>query len=147
MNFIRFFGIFQTYGDFFVIFVTVLTKGSTSSLRNHIKGKHPSDWAKVLNAEKDKAEREAANKEEAAKLQEEMEGDPDDVEEDLSQTPEPSSRKRPADEVLVETPKRPKAGDKNSPRKSMFTKVICVFRIFSNSKYFFQNFRTYLNLT
>jgi len=55
-----------------------------------------------------------------------MEGDPDEVEEDLSQTPGPSSRKRPADEVLGETPKRPKAGEKNSPRKSMFTKVIFV---------------------
>jgi hypothetical protein len=29
---------------------------------------------------------------------------------------------------LGETPKRPRAGDKNSPRKSMFTKVI--FEIF-----------------
>ena len=66
-------------------------------MRNHIKGKHPNDWARVLQAEKEKAEREAANKEEAQKLQEEMEGDPDDIEEDLTQTPGPSSRKRPAD--------------------------------------------------
>ena len=97
-------------------------------MRNHIKGKHPNDWARVLQAEKEKAEREAANKEEAQKLQEEMEGDPDDIEEDLTQTPGPSSRKRAADEVLGETPKRPRAGDKHSPRKSMFTKVI--FEIF-----------------
>ncbi len=98
-------------------------------MRNHIKGKHPSDWAKVINAEKEKAEKEAANKEEAQKLQEELEGDPDDVEEDLTQTPGPSSRKRPGDEILGDTPKRPRAGDKNSPRKSMFTKVIFIILV------------------
>jgi len=92
-------------------------------LRNHIKGKHPADWEKVLTAEKEKAEREAANKEEAQKLQEEIEGDPEDLEDDLTQTPGPSSRKRPADEILGETPKRPRAGDKMSQRKSMFTNV------------------------
>ncbi len=104
-----------------------MTKGSTSSLRNHIKGKHPADWARVLIADKETAERDAANKEEAQKLQEEIEGDPDDLEEDLTQIPGPSSRKRPADEILGETPKRPRAGDQNSPRKSMFTKVIFIF--------------------
>jgi hypothetical protein len=124
---------------FFVIFVTVLTKGSTSGLRNHIKGKHPNDWAKVLQAEKEKAERDAANKEEAQKLQEEMEGDADEIEEDLTQTPGPSSRKRPADEVMGETPKRPRAGDKLSPRKSMFTKVRN-FCTYSNLTYFYSKF-------
>ncbi len=101
-----------------------MTKGSTSSLRHHIKAKHPADGAKVITAEKEKAERDAANKEEAQRLQEEIEGDPDDLEEDLTQhTPGPSSRKRLADETLGETPKRPRADDKLSPRKSMFTKV------------------------
>ena len=133
---------FELLVIFFVIFVTVLTKGSTSGLRNHIKGKHPNDWAKVLQAEKEKAERDAANKEEAQKLQEEMEGDADEIEEDLTQTPGPSSRKRPADEIMGETPKRPRAGDKLSPRKSMFTKVPT--QIYHT---YFRNFRTYSNLT
>jgi hypothetical protein len=90
-----------------------------------------------LQAEKEKAEREAANKEEAQKLQEEIEGDPDDIEEDLTQTPGPSSRKRPADEVLGETPKRPRARDKHSPRKSMFTKVIFVFSVHNQTLHTF----------
>ncbi len=87
------------------------------------QGKHPSDWAKVITADKEKAEKEAANKE-AQRLQEEIEGDPNDLEEDLTQhTPGPSRRKRPVDEVLGKTPKRPRAGEKLSPSKFMFTKV------------------------
>jgi len=50
-----------------------LTGSSTSSLRHHIRTKHPRDWAKVVEAEKTKAEQDAANKAEAKKLQEEME--------------------------------------------------------------------------
>ncbi len=85
-----------------------MTGSSTSSLRHHIKTKHPRDWARVIEAEKAKAELEAANKAEAKKLQEDMEGDPEEEEEDLtpgtpaaptSPTPGPS-RKRSADDVL-----------------------------------------------
>jgi hypothetical protein len=68
----------------FCIIISALTGSSTSSLRHHIRSKHPRDWAKVIEAEKVKAEQDAANKAEAKKLQEEMEGDPDDDEEDLT---------------------------------------------------------------
>jgi hypothetical protein len=72
-------------------FHLALTGSSTSSLRHHIRTKHPRDWAKVVEAEKSKAEQDAANKAEAKKLQEEMEGDPDEDEEDLTpSTPQPT---------------------------------------------------------
>ena len=102
-----------------------MTGSSTSSLRHHIRSKHPRDWAKVIEAEKAKAEQDAANKAEAKKLQEEMEGDPDDDEEDLTPaTPVPStSKKRPAQDD-AETPKRPSKVTRISPRMSMFTKVV-----------------------
>jgi hypothetical protein len=55
-------------------FISALTQGYTSSLQHHKKNQHPSNWAKVLVPAHD-----AANKEEAKKLQEEIEGDPDNV--------------------------------------------------------------------
>jgi hypothetical protein len=64
--------------------ISALTGSSTSSLRHHIRSKHPRDWVKVLEAEKAKAEQDAANKAEAKKLQEDMEGDPEEEEEDLT---------------------------------------------------------------
>ncbi len=39
-----------------------LTQASTSSLRHHIKSQHPLDWAKVIKAEAEKAEKTASNK-------------------------------------------------------------------------------------
>ncbi len=68
----------------FCFVFTALTGSSTSSLRHHIRSKHPRDWAKVIEAEKAKAEQDAANKAEAKKLQEEMEGDPEEEEENLT---------------------------------------------------------------
>ncbi len=81
-----------------------------------------------MKAEKEKAEEDAAKKEEATKLHQEMEGDPDCIEEDLSQPALGQSRKRPADEVAAEedhftTPKRPKSC-RLSPKRSIFTKVV-----------------------
>jgi hypothetical protein len=82
----------------------------------------------VLEAEKAKAEQDAANKAEAKKLQEDMEGDPEEEEEDLTPgtpvTPVAStSKKRPAQDD-AETPKRPAKVTRISPRRSMFTKVV-----------------------
>ena len=39
-----------------------LTQASTSSLRHHIKSQHPLEWARVIKAEAEKAEKTAANK-------------------------------------------------------------------------------------
>jgi len=86
----------------------------------------------VIKAEKAKAEQDAANKAEAKKLQEEMEGDPEEEEEDLTPdtpaTPIPgpsTNRKRAADnDGGAETPKRPTKVTMVSPRRSMFTKVV-----------------------
>jgi len=109
-------------------FVTALTGSSTSSLRHHFRTKHPRDWAKVVEAVKAKAEQDAANKEEAKKLQEEIEGDPEEEEEDLSQnqtpTPGPSRKRSADDDGGADTSKRPKKVTRISPRRSMFTKVV-----------------------
>jgi hypothetical protein len=143
--------------------------GSTSSIRHHIKTRHPQDWVRLLTEEKSKAEQAVAQQLVADQTLAEIEGDPDEIEEDLSQvqvsqirvifvtfakfrlfrkifrnfcyftfipvlfsnfdqdpnTPGPS-RKRPADEVLAETPKRPKPtpGSKVSPRRAYFTRIV-----------------------
>jgi len=105
-----------------------LTGSSTSSFRHHIRSKHPRDWAKVIEAEKAKAEQDAANKAEAKKLQEEMEGDTDEDEDDLAPatpaTPVPSTSKKRTAQDDAETPKRPAKVTRISPRRSMFTKVV-----------------------
>ncbi len=106
-----------------------MTGSSTTSLGHHIRSKHPRDWARVIEAEKAKAEQDAANKAEAKKLQEEMEGDPDEDDEDLtSATPVPgpsTSRKKAAeDDGGAETPMRITKVTMVSPRRSMFTKVV-----------------------
>ena len=120
------FRVFRILSNNLFFFHLALTGSSTSSLRHHIRTKHPRDWAKVVEAEKSKAEQDAANKAEAKKLQEEMEGDPDEDEEDLTpSTPQPTpgtSKKRPA--VADDTPQRPKKLPRISPRRNMFTKVV-----------------------
>ncbi len=62
-----------------------LPDGSTSTVRHHIRTKHPTQWIQLLTEEKDKAAAASAKQEEANKLLEEMEGDPDEIEEDLTQ--------------------------------------------------------------
>ncbi len=85
----------------------------------------------MIEAEKAKAEQDAANKAEAKKLQEDMEGDPDEDEEDLTPgtptTPIPTpgpSKKRPTAAAEDDTPQRPKKLPRVSPRRSMLTKVV-----------------------
>jgi hypothetical protein len=63
-----------------------LPDGSTSTVRHHIKSKHPTQWIQLLNEEKSKTEVANAKQEEANQLLEQMEGDPDEIEEDLTQS-------------------------------------------------------------
>ena len=60
--------------------------GSTSTVRHHIRTQHPTQWIQLLNEEKSKAAVATAKQEEANKLLEQMEGDPDEIEEDLTQS-------------------------------------------------------------
>ena len=62
-------------------------------------------------------------------MQKDIEGNPDDIEEDLSQLSPGPSKKRLAEEVAGEddlflTPKRPKTAAKVSPRRAVFSKVV-----------------------
>jgi hypothetical protein len=59
--------------------------GSTSSIRHHIKTRHPQDWVRLLTEEKSKAEQAVAQQLVADQTLAEIEGDPDEIEEDLSQ--------------------------------------------------------------
>ena len=54
--------------------------------RHHIKSKHPTDWVNLLTEEKKKAVTANEKQEEANKLLEQMEGDPDELEEVLTQS-------------------------------------------------------------
>ena len=63
-----------------------LPSGTTSIIRHHIKSKHPAEWIHLLAAEKDKALIDKEKQEEAVKILDEMEGDPDEIEEDLTQS-------------------------------------------------------------
>ena len=97
-----------------------LTQGSTSSLRHHIRSNHPSDWARVIQMETDKANRTAANKNELIQVIAQAEGSIDEEEEDLARmaTPGTSGQKRPApgESDLFETPKSKKPSP--APAKS-----------------------------
>ena len=59
--------------------------GSTSSIRHHIKTKHPQDWVRLLTEEKAKAEQAVAQQLVAEQTLADIEGNPDEIEEDLSQ--------------------------------------------------------------
>jgi hypothetical protein len=50
-----------------------------------VRSKHPTEWVTLLREEKTKAAEACAKQEEADKLLEQIEGDPDELEEDLSQ--------------------------------------------------------------
>ena len=63
-----------------------LPDGFTSTVRHHIKSKHPTEWVNLLTEEKSKAVEASAKQDEANKLLEQMEGDPDEIEEDLTQS-------------------------------------------------------------
>ena len=63
-----------------------LPSGSTSLLRHHMKSKHPTEWINLLSEEKKKAVIASEKQEAANKVLQEMEGDPDDIEEDLTQS-------------------------------------------------------------
>ncbi len=103
----------------------LLTSGSTTSLRHHIKANHPSDWAKVLKMESEKAEKAASNKAELVQIIAEAEGSIDDGEEDLA-TP---GKKRPApgERDLLETPKSKRTKPNQAipcPEEIKFKKII-----------------------
>ena len=59
--------------------------GSTSSLRQHIKSKHPTEWVQLLTEEKNKAAQASAQQLEADQILQEIEGNPDELKEDLTQ--------------------------------------------------------------
>ena len=61
-----------------------LPSGSTSLLRHHMKSKHPTKWVNLLSQEKKRAVTASEKQEEANKVLQEMEGDPDELEEDLT---------------------------------------------------------------
>ena len=63
-----------------------LPNGTTSMLRNHIRGKHPAAWINLLAEEKRKAVIDKEKQEEASIILDQMEGDPDEIEEDLTQS-------------------------------------------------------------
>ena len=59
--------------------------GSTSSIRHHIKSKYPTDWVRLLTEEKSEAEQAVAQQLVAEQTLADLEGNPDEIEEDLSQ--------------------------------------------------------------
>ena len=63
-----------------------LPSGTTSMLRHHMKSKHPTEWINLLSEEKNKAVIANEKQEKANQLLEQMEGDPDELEEDLTQS-------------------------------------------------------------
>ena len=59
--------------------------GSTSSIRYHIQSQHPQDWVRLVTEEKAKAEQAVAQQLVAEQTLAAIEGNPDEIEEDLSQ--------------------------------------------------------------
>ena len=103
----------------------VLTQGSTSSLRHHIKAHHPSDWTRLVQLESERADRAASDKAELAKVISEAEGSNEEEEEDLT-TPTTPGQKRPAaaEADLVHTPKSKRAKPNPvTPARSIFHRV------------------------
>ena len=108
--------------------VMILTDASTTSLRHHIKEQHPAEYAKMLVREKERRDAQATRDEELGDVLAEIEGDPDEPEEDLSQAAATPGLKRAAtgEEDLFTTPKakksRPEALAKI--RRSVFNRLI-----------------------
>jgi hypothetical protein len=103
-----------------------LTQSSTSSLRHHIKSQHPLDWAKIIKAETEKAEKTFANKVVLSQVIAQQDSSIEDEEEDLA-TPGPSlKRPAPGEGDFFEIPKS-KRGKSNPAHqlsgKSLFHRV------------------------
>ena len=61
-----------------------MPNGSTSSIQHHIRTKHPKEWIRLLTEEKTKAEQATAQQLEADRVLADLEGNPDELEDDLS---------------------------------------------------------------
>ena len=82
-----------------------LCQGSTSTLRNHIKGKHVRDWTKILDLEKEKSDKDAAQKEELRDAYAEREGTLSEEEQELGLATPGRKRPAPGEADLFDTPK------------------------------------------
>ena len=103
----------------------------------HIKEKHPADYARILHCERERDHAKSEAAKELEDLIEDMEGNIDEHEEDLTATP---SQKRPAagEEDLFKTPKSKQARpDVNkSVRKSIFHRPV-KYNIKDKRQYYF----------
>jgi hypothetical protein len=104
--------------------VLAMPDGSTSTIRHHIKEKHRVEYAKILKLERERDQAKSESAKELDSLVEDLEGHPDEPEEDLSAEATPG-RKRPAlacEEDLLETPKakRTRPDVCKSVKKSIF---------------------------
>jgi hypothetical protein len=109
--------------------VLVLTDSSTTTLRNHIKDKHPLEFGQLLVRERERKEGLAERDRELGEIISQVEGDPDEPEEELVAAATPGV-KRPApttgEEDLFLTPKSKKSRPDLSrlARRSVFNRSL-----------------------
>jgi hypothetical protein len=116
--------------------VMCLTDGSTTTLRHHIKDKHPAEYARILQRERERIAEKSEAAQELDKFIADVEGDPDEPEEDLSAAATPGRKRFATGEAeLFETPqskrKRPdiacKLAGRNVFHRFVFQLLIFIF--------------------